>query len=174
MATVMAKPLSLSKTQCEPFLPHLGCCDTCPVPSLSLGSLVGNVTGRGSVFGQGLRGERCLFLRAGAGFHSRFSLCRVLVQMCKTKAFRELCTPSPDLPQMVSTALKVLGVSPTPTSAGWDPVGLPSLLSPAQCPQLSKSTRITMAWEIPTPLQPGGPSLWFPPQVLIPPRGQGQ
>lgn len=55
---------------------------------------------------------------AGAGFHSRFSLCRVLVQMCKTKAFRELCTPSPDLPQMVSTALKVLGVSPTPTPAG--------------------------------------------------------
>lgn len=34
------------------------------------------------------------------------SLLRVLVQMCKTKAFRELCTPSPDLPQMVSTALK--------------------------------------------------------------------
>ncbi|XP_041342599.1 protein unc-13 homolog D isoform X3 [Pyrgilauda ruficollis] len=26
--------------------------------------------------------------------------------MCKTKAFRELCRPSPDLPQMVSTALK--------------------------------------------------------------------
>uniref|UniRef100_A0A674HPR7 Unc-13 homolog D n=1 Tax=Taeniopygia guttata TaxID=59729 RepID=A0A674HPR7_TAEGU len=39
------------------------------------------------------------------------SLLRVLVQMCKTKAFRELCTPSPDLPQMISTALKVLGVS---------------------------------------------------------------
>ncbi|XP_065708512.1 protein unc-13 homolog D [Patagioenas fasciata] len=34
------------------------------------------------------------------------SLLRVLVQMCKMKAFRELCTPSPDLPQMVSTALK--------------------------------------------------------------------
>ncbi|XP_021397370.3 protein unc-13 homolog D [Lonchura striata] len=34
------------------------------------------------------------------------SLLRVLVQMCKTKAFRELCTPSPDLPQMISTALK--------------------------------------------------------------------
>uniref|UniRef100_A0A8D2N9X0 Unc-13 homolog D n=1 Tax=Zonotrichia albicollis TaxID=44394 RepID=A0A8D2N9X0_ZONAL len=34
------------------------------------------------------------------------SLLRVLVQMCKTKAFHELCTPSPDLPQMVSTALK--------------------------------------------------------------------
>lgn len=49
---------------------------------------------------------------AGAGFHLRSSLCRVLVQMCKTKAFRELCTPSPDLSQMVSTALKVLGVSP--------------------------------------------------------------
>uniref|UniRef100_A0A803VX26 Unc-13 homolog D n=1 Tax=Ficedula albicollis TaxID=59894 RepID=A0A803VX26_FICAL len=35
------------------------------------------------------------------------SLLRVLVQMCKTKAFHELCTPSPDLPQMVSTALKL-------------------------------------------------------------------
>ncbi|XP_062362516.1 protein unc-13 homolog D isoform X5 [Cinclus cinclus] len=34
------------------------------------------------------------------------SLLRVLVQMCKTKAFHELCTPNPDLPQMVSTALK--------------------------------------------------------------------
>ncbi|KFW84284.1 Protein unc-13 D, partial [Manacus vitellinus] len=34
------------------------------------------------------------------------SLLRVLVQMCKTKAFRELCTLSPDLPQMISTALK--------------------------------------------------------------------
>ncbi|NWT58090.1 UN13D protein, partial [Erythrocercus mccallii] len=34
------------------------------------------------------------------------SLLRVLVQMCKTKAFHELCTPSPDLPQMISTALK--------------------------------------------------------------------
>ncbi|XP_058708270.1 protein unc-13 homolog D isoform X2 [Poecile atricapillus] len=34
------------------------------------------------------------------------SLLRVLVQMCKTKAFHELCTPSPDLTQMVSTALK--------------------------------------------------------------------
>ncbi|PKU35228.1 hypothetical protein llap_14467 [Limosa lapponica baueri] len=34
------------------------------------------------------------------------SLLRVLVQMCKMKAFHELCTLSPDLPQMVSTALK--------------------------------------------------------------------
>ncbi|XP_032562576.1 protein unc-13 homolog D [Chiroxiphia lanceolata] len=34
------------------------------------------------------------------------SLLRVLVQMCKTKAFHELCTLSPDLPQMISTALK--------------------------------------------------------------------
>ncbi|XP_051490877.1 protein unc-13 homolog D [Apus apus] len=34
------------------------------------------------------------------------SLLQVLVQMCKMKAFRELCTLSPDLPQMVSTALK--------------------------------------------------------------------
>ncbi|XP_053939000.1 protein unc-13 homolog D isoform X4 [Cuculus canorus] len=34
------------------------------------------------------------------------SLLRVLVQMCKMKAFRELCTLSPDLPGMVSTALK--------------------------------------------------------------------
>ncbi|NWI97415.1 UN13D protein, partial [Pitta sordida] len=34
------------------------------------------------------------------------SLLRVLVQMCKTKAFHELCTVSPDLCQMVSTALK--------------------------------------------------------------------
>ncbi|NXX98695.1 UN13D protein, partial [Centropus bengalensis] len=34
------------------------------------------------------------------------SLLRVLVQMCKMKAFRELCTLSPDLPEMVSTALK--------------------------------------------------------------------
>ncbi|XP_054249817.1 protein unc-13 homolog D [Indicator indicator] len=34
------------------------------------------------------------------------SLLRVLVQMCKMKAFHELCTPSPDLTQMVSTALK--------------------------------------------------------------------
>lgn len=50
MATVMAKPLSLSKTQCEPFLPHLGCCDTCPVPFLSLGSL----------WGMSLGGEVCL------------------------------------------------------------------------------------------------------------------
>uniref|UniRef100_A0A8B9GER0 Unc-13 homolog D n=1 Tax=Amazona collaria TaxID=241587 RepID=A0A8B9GER0_9PSIT len=36
------------------------------------------------------------------------SLLRVLVQMCKTKAFHELCTPSPNLPYMVSAALKVL------------------------------------------------------------------
>uniref|UniRef100_A0A663DNU6 Unc-13 homolog D n=1 Tax=Aquila chrysaetos chrysaetos TaxID=223781 RepID=A0A663DNU6_AQUCH len=36
------------------------------------------------------------------------SLLRVLVQMCKMKAFRELCTLSPDLPKMVSSALKVL------------------------------------------------------------------
>uniref|UniRef100_A0A8C3PGM0 Unc-13 homolog D n=1 Tax=Calidris pygmaea TaxID=425635 RepID=A0A8C3PGM0_9CHAR len=35
------------------------------------------------------------------------SLLRVLVQMCKMKAFHELCTLSPDLPQMVSTALKL-------------------------------------------------------------------
>ncbi|NWW52409.1 UN13D protein, partial [Pedionomus torquatus] len=34
------------------------------------------------------------------------SLLRVLVQMCKTKPFHELCTLSPDLPQLVSTALK--------------------------------------------------------------------
>ncbi|XP_071620065.1 protein unc-13 homolog D isoform X2 [Heliangelus exortis] len=34
------------------------------------------------------------------------SLLRVMVQMCKMKAFHELCTLSPDLPQMVSTALK--------------------------------------------------------------------
>uniref|UniRef100_A0A8B9T663 Unc-13 homolog D n=1 Tax=Anas platyrhynchos TaxID=8839 RepID=A0A8B9T663_ANAPL len=34
------------------------------------------------------------------------SLLRVLVQMCKMKAFRELCTLSPDLPKMVSEALK--------------------------------------------------------------------
>ncbi|XP_026716849.1 protein unc-13 homolog D isoform X2 [Athene cunicularia] len=34
------------------------------------------------------------------------SLLRVLVQMCKMKAFHELCVLSPDLPQMVSTALK--------------------------------------------------------------------
>ncbi|NXI51757.1 UN13D protein, partial [Chloroceryle aenea] len=34
------------------------------------------------------------------------SLLRVLVQMCKMKAFHELCTPSPNLTEMVSTALK--------------------------------------------------------------------
>ncbi|NXF69063.1 UN13D protein, partial [Ciccaba nigrolineata] len=34
------------------------------------------------------------------------SLLRVLVQMCKMKAFHELCMLSPDLPQMVSMALK--------------------------------------------------------------------
>ncbi|XP_075026070.1 protein unc-13 homolog D isoform X3 [Calonectris borealis] len=34
------------------------------------------------------------------------SLLRVLVQMCKMKAFHELCTLSPDLPQTVSVALK--------------------------------------------------------------------
>ncbi|NXH15936.1 UN13D protein, partial [Bucco capensis] len=39
------------------------------------------------------------------------SLLRVLVQMCKMKAFHELCTPSPNLPQMVSTALKVSGTT---------------------------------------------------------------
>uniref|UniRef100_A0A8D0FEH6 Unc-13 homolog D n=1 Tax=Strix occidentalis caurina TaxID=311401 RepID=A0A8D0FEH6_STROC len=37
------------------------------------------------------------------------SLLRVLVQMCKMKAFHELCMLSPDLPQMVSMALKVVG-----------------------------------------------------------------
>uniref|UniRef100_G1MZP0 Uncharacterized protein n=1 Tax=Meleagris gallopavo TaxID=9103 RepID=G1MZP0_MELGA len=44
------------------------------------------------------------------------SLLRVLVQMCKMKAFRELCTLSPDLPKMVSEALKVVGppVHPLP------------------------------------------------------------
>uniref|UniRef100_A0A672UVS1 Unc-13 homolog D n=1 Tax=Strigops habroptila TaxID=2489341 RepID=A0A672UVS1_STRHB len=35
------------------------------------------------------------------------SLLRVLVQMCKMKAFHELCTLSPNLPNMVSTALKL-------------------------------------------------------------------
>ncbi|NXW03028.1 UN13D protein, partial [Fregetta grallaria] len=34
------------------------------------------------------------------------SLLRVLVQVCKMKAFHELCTLSPNLPQLVSTALK--------------------------------------------------------------------
>ncbi|XP_061867036.1 protein unc-13 homolog D isoform X2 [Colius striatus] len=34
------------------------------------------------------------------------SLLRVLVQMCKMKAFRELCTLSPHLPEMVAIALK--------------------------------------------------------------------
>uniref|UniRef100_A0A8C6YKE7 Unc-13 homolog D n=1 Tax=Naja naja TaxID=35670 RepID=A0A8C6YKE7_NAJNA len=35
------------------------------------------------------------------------SLLRVLVQMCKMKAFKELCTPTPDLEEMVVQALKV-------------------------------------------------------------------
>uniref|UniRef100_A0A7M4EG45 Unc-13 homolog D n=1 Tax=Crocodylus porosus TaxID=8502 RepID=A0A7M4EG45_CROPO len=35
------------------------------------------------------------------------SLLRVLVQMCKMKAFRELCSLTPDLQQMVTKALKV-------------------------------------------------------------------
>ncbi|KAG8129028.1 hypothetical protein E2320_016379, partial [Naja naja] len=34
------------------------------------------------------------------------SLLRVLVQMCKMKAFKELCTPTPDLEEMVVQALK--------------------------------------------------------------------
>ncbi|XP_048343654.1 protein unc-13 homolog D isoform X2 [Sphaerodactylus townsendi] len=34
------------------------------------------------------------------------SLLRLLVQICKMKAFRELCTMNPDLPQMVTEALK--------------------------------------------------------------------
>ncbi|KAL7989439.1 hypothetical protein Chor_012105 [Crotalus horridus] len=34
------------------------------------------------------------------------SLLRVLVQMCKMKAFKELCTPTPDLEEMVIEALK--------------------------------------------------------------------
>ncbi|KAM3844898.1 protein unc-13 homolog D isoform 1-T3 [Vipera latastei] len=34
------------------------------------------------------------------------SLLRVLVQMCKMKAFKELCTPTPDLEEMVTEALK--------------------------------------------------------------------
>ncbi|KAK4811855.1 hypothetical protein QYF61_012273 [Mycteria americana] len=74
------------------------------------------------------------------------SLLRVLVQMCKMKAFHELCTLSPDLPQMVSTALKVvgLGASPSPALGRWDPPALPSHPSPAQCPQLSKATETTM------------------------------
>lgn len=38
-AAVMDKPLSLSKSQCEPFLPGLGCWDTRSVSSLILGSL---------------------------------------------------------------------------------------------------------------------------------------
>uniref|UniRef100_A0A8B9Q0H1 Unc-13 homolog D n=1 Tax=Apteryx owenii TaxID=8824 RepID=A0A8B9Q0H1_APTOW len=42
------------------------------------------------------------------------SLLRVLVQMCKMKAFRELCTLSLDLPEMVSEALKVPGVISKP------------------------------------------------------------
>lgn len=36
-----------------------------------------------------------------------FQLHRVLVQMCKMKAFKELCTPTPDLEEMVMEALKV-------------------------------------------------------------------
>ncbi|XP_058022564.1 protein unc-13 homolog D isoform X2 [Ahaetulla prasina] len=35
------------------------------------------------------------------------SLLRVLVQMCKMKAFKELCTPTPDLEKMVMEALKI-------------------------------------------------------------------
>uniref|UniRef100_A0A8B9PYL2 Unc-13 homolog D n=1 Tax=Apteryx owenii TaxID=8824 RepID=A0A8B9PYL2_APTOW len=50
------------------------------------------------------------------------SLLRVLVQMCKMKAFRELCTLSLDLPEMVSEALKVPGargsLSSQPQGAG--------------------------------------------------------
>lgn len=37
-----------------------------------------------------------------------FYLHRILVQMCKMKAFKELCTPTPDLEEMVMEALKVL------------------------------------------------------------------
>uniref|UniRef100_A0A674JQ51 Unc-13 homolog D n=1 Tax=Terrapene triunguis TaxID=2587831 RepID=A0A674JQ51_9SAUR len=41
------------------------------------------------------------------------SLLRVLVQMCKMKAFQELCTLTPNLQQMVMEALKVQGVFPS-------------------------------------------------------------
>lgn len=105
---------------------------------------------------------------AGAGFHSRFSLCRVLVQMCKTKAFRELCTPSPDLPQMVSTALKVLGFSPTPTPAGGT-LWVSLFFHPMPTPQQIHMDH--QAWEIPAP------STWWPQpvvptKVLPSPRGR--
>ncbi|NXY77599.1 UN13D protein, partial [Glareola pratincola] len=54
-----------------------------------------------------IRRYRIIFLLSVPRSTERLqSLLRVLVQMCKMKAFHELCTPSPDLPQMVSTALK--------------------------------------------------------------------
>uniref|UniRef100_A0A8C8SRA0 Unc-13 homolog D n=1 Tax=Pelusios castaneus TaxID=367368 RepID=A0A8C8SRA0_9SAUR len=54
-----------------------------------------------------LRKYRIVFpLSAPRSTHRLQSLLRLLVQMCKMKAFRELCTPNPDLPQMVTEALK--------------------------------------------------------------------
>ncbi|XP_067403881.1 protein unc-13 homolog D [Emydura macquarii macquarii] len=54
-----------------------------------------------------LRKYRIIFpLSAPRSTHRLQSLLRLLVQICKMKAFRELCTPTPDLQQMVTEALK--------------------------------------------------------------------
>lgn len=56
LAAVMDKPLGLSKSHCEPFLPSLGCWDTRSVSSLILGSLWGILLG-GEGWAGSLRGE---------------------------------------------------------------------------------------------------------------------
>uniref|UniRef100_A0A663LM75 Unc-13 homolog D n=1 Tax=Athene cunicularia TaxID=194338 RepID=A0A663LM75_ATHCN len=69
------------------------------------------------------------------------SLLRVLVQMCKMKAFHELCVLSPDLPQMVSTALKVVGTGGltflSPGEVGPYGSPFPSIPCPVPTPQQS-------------------------------------
>lgn len=84
------------------------------------------------------------------GFVNGSPFCRVLVQMCKMKAFRELCTLSPDLPKMVSEALKVVGppVHPLP---------LPGFL---QCPTAGLVLQLQCCHTA-APLLQSGTTEWF-------------
>lgn len=57
--------------------------------------------------------------------------------MCKMKAFRELCTLSPDLPRMVSEALKVAapgGFMSSLTPEGWHPAAPFPVSTPCPMP----------------------------------------
>lgn len=102
-----ASPSSRGSAPSSPspsLTPHPGC-------SLSSGWwLCRGVRDKGTV--GPLQGEACWRSDGGCGaaglLDTALSLCpRVLVQMCKMKAFGELCSDSAPLPQLVTEALRV-------------------------------------------------------------------